>query len=96
MTGQPHRPGPISRVVAANMRRTREAAGLSQAALAARLGWSQNVVAKLENAKTNMRVEQLVELHAALELDCHELLNGTEDLVTVHGPRPDYDPGREP
>jgi transcriptional regulator with XRE-family HTH domain len=77
VTGQPHRPGPRSVRVGENLRQLRTEAGLSQAQLAERVGWSQNVVAKIELAKTNMRVEQLLDLVDGLECLPSDLLAGT-------------------
>lgn len=77
MTGQPHPPGPRSVRVGENLRDLRLEHELSQAALAERCGWTQNVVAKLELAKTNMRVEQLLDLVDALDCDPRDLLAGT-------------------
>jgi len=71
--------GPASRVLGENLRAARVAAGISQGDLAERLGgndagWSQAIVTNLETARTHCRVEQLLELAQALDVDACDLL----------------------
>lgn len=54
--------------VAAWIKRRRTAAGLSQEALAKRVGLSQAMLSKLEHAATAIDFEKLLELFAALRV----------------------------
>lgn len=69
-------PGPRSEIVGANVRAAREEAGLTQGQLADLVGWSQSNIMYLETARTNMRVEQLLDLAGALDVDPCALLEG--------------------
>lgn len=80
MASKPHPPGPRSKIVGANIRAARVRAGLSQVELAERLGWTQGTILNLENARTNMRVSQLVDLAWSLRVSPATLLGGTEDV----------------
>lgn len=68
--------GPRSVIVGANIRARRERLGITQKELADRLGWSQQIVPKLELAQTNMRVEQLLDIADALGCSAGTLLRG--------------------
>lgn len=76
MSGKPHPPGPRSKIVGANLAAERVKAGLTQAELAEKLGWSQSTILNLEIARVNMRVEQLLDLARVLDIDAAVLLDG--------------------
>src|SRR5438477_6544762 len=55
--------------IAATLRATREAKGLSQRALSAKAGLTQKHISRIENAEVDLRLSNLVELARALELE---------------------------
>ena len=59
-------PVPIRRVLARNMRRLREAKGLSQGALAADAGIYQELISRIENGAANPELDTLGKIAAAL------------------------------
>jgi ribosome-binding protein aMBF1 (putative translation factor) len=61
----------LARAVAEAVIRYRTEKGLSQAALAKQLGWTQSVVGRLEAAVHNPSMDTLVELSRALGLRVH-------------------------
>ena len=61
----------LARAVAEAVLRYRGQHKLSQAALAAQLGWKQSVVARLELAEHNPSMDTLAELSRALGLRVH-------------------------
>lgn len=80
MTARPHPPGARSAEVGARVRAAREQLGLTQTVLGDLLGWTQQVVAKLEVGKTNMRTGQLLDLAWALNVEPGVLLAGLEAM----------------
>jgi len=78
MTGKPRPPGARSRIVGANVRAAREKKGLTQAALGELLDGSQGMVLNIENARTQMTVERLLDVAAALGVKPAKLLEGAE------------------
>ncbi|MFI5298792.1 MAG: helix-turn-helix domain-containing protein [Polyangiales bacterium] len=64
----------ILRSIAANVRRLREARGLSQAELAERAGVDFRAVQRVETAEVNSRVTVLVALAVALDATMLDLL----------------------
>jgi transcriptional regulator with XRE-family HTH domain len=67
-------PVPIRRVLARNMRRLREAKGLSQGALAADAGIYQELVSRIENCAANPELDTLGKIADALGVHPRELL----------------------
>lgn len=61
-------------VFAANLRRLRLAAGLSQEELAARAGLHRTYVSSVERAQRNISLENIYALAEALRVDPRELL----------------------
>ena len=86
--------------IAPTLRSAREARGLSQRALSAKVGLPQSHISKIENGAVDLRVSSLVELARALDLELmlvprkavsavHTLARGSfESRVAV---RPAYD-----
>lgn len=74
MPAVPHPPGPRSALVGAAIAKRRQRLGISQYALADRSGMSQSIIAKIEVGRTNIRVEQLLDLAAALGVKPGSLL----------------------
>jgi len=79
------------------LRAAREAAGLSQRDLSARVGVPQSHLSKIESGGTDLRLSSLVELARALDLDVvlvpRKLLPAVEAIVgnaAPQGPRPAY------
>lgn len=72
--------GPRAAHVGGNVRRQREKKKMTQAQLADRLGWSQQIIAKLELGRTGMRVEQLVDIAEALDVKPALLLRGVTEV----------------
>lgn len=64
----------IRRVFAANVRRYREAAGLSQAALAERIGADRAHVSSMERAQQNVTIVTLWHVSEALGVRAAQLL----------------------
>lgn len=62
------------RIVAANLRRLRVAAGLSQEELAGRAGLHRTYVSSIERAQRNLTLENIFSLAAGLGVDARELL----------------------
>lgn len=54
---------------------TRKTAGLSQTALAAKMGRLQTFVSKYERGERRLDVVEFLEVAAALKLDPHEVIN---------------------
>jgi transcriptional regulator with XRE-family HTH domain len=65
----------IRRVLARNVRRLREAKGLSQGALAADAGIYQELVSRIENGAANPELDTLGKIAGALGLHPRELLD---------------------
>lgn len=65
----------ITRLLARNVRRLREAKGLSQAALAADAGLYQALISQIENELANPELDTLERLAAALGVHPRELLD---------------------
>ena len=63
-------------VFAANLRRTREGAGISQEELASRCGLHRTEISFLERAQREPRLSTIVKLAKALEVNAAELLKG--------------------
>lgn len=61
-------------ILAANIRQRRVAEGLSQAALAARTGFSQTWISRMELGIGNPTIETLMTLAEALNTEAHQLL----------------------
>ena len=64
----------------------REAAGLSQAALARKLGLAQRSYSAWERRPVALRHEQLVDLANALGISLAELMGNSEEKKRGHGP----------
>jgi transcriptional regulator with XRE-family HTH domain len=64
----------MRRVVALNLRRLREQAGLSQEELAARAGLARTYISGIENGRRNPTVIVLYEIATQLGADPRELL----------------------
>lgn len=66
----------VNRAVGRAVRRARDEAGISQAALAARLGWvdGQALMSRYENGHRDFTVTQIRELGDALGVDPHWLV----------------------
>ena len=67
----------MRRVVALNLRRLREKAGLSQEELAARAGLARTYISGIENGRRNPTVIVLYEIAVQLEADPRDLLDPT-------------------
>jgi transcriptional regulator with XRE-family HTH domain len=67
----------MRRVVALNLRRLREKAGLSQEELAARAGLARTYISGIENGRRNPTVIVLYEIATQLGADPRELLDPT-------------------
>ena len=65
----------IRRVLARNVRRLREARGLSQGALAADAGIYQELVSRIENGAANPELDTLGKIADALDVRPGELLD---------------------
>jgi transcriptional regulator with XRE-family HTH domain len=65
----------IRRVLARNVRRLREARGLSQGALAADAGIYQELVSRIENGAANPELDTMGKIAAALGVHPRELLD---------------------
>jgi transcriptional regulator with XRE-family HTH domain len=65
----------IRRILAGNVRRLREAKGLSQGALAADAGIYQELISRIENGAANPELDTLGKIAAALGVHPHELLD---------------------
>ena len=63
-------------VFAANLRRTRERAGISQEELASRCGLHRTEISFLERAQREPRLSTIVKLAKALGVGAAELLDG--------------------
>ncbi len=59
--------------VASNLRRVREAAGLSQEDLAIRAGFHRTYVSQIERAVNNATIDNICRLAELLGVDVHEL-----------------------
>lgn len=69
-------PAPSARVVfGANLRRTREARGLSQEALGAAANMHRTAVGAVERGEANVTIDNMERLAKAVEVDLSELLN---------------------
>jgi transcriptional regulator with XRE-family HTH domain len=67
----------MRRVVALNLRKLREKAGLSQEELAARAGLARTYISGIENGRRNPTVIVLYEIATQLGADPRELLDPT-------------------
>jgi transcriptional regulator with XRE-family HTH domain len=67
--------------IVAEIRATRQAAGLTQRALAARLNKSPSWVAAVENGRRRLFIQDLDQIAAALEVDPIELLTRAKQRV---------------
>ena len=67
-------PTDLDRRIGANVRRVRRAQSLNQAALAARIGASQQKIHMLESGRTRAVLNELVELARALETPFSEIV----------------------
>lgn len=76
MGGKPRPTGERAKAVGANVRGRREELGLTQVQLGERIGCSQGQVMNLENARTQMWVERLLDIADALECEPADLLAG--------------------
>jgi transcriptional regulator with XRE-family HTH domain len=65
----------IRRVLARNVRRLREAKGLSQGALAADAGIYQELVSRIENGAANPELDTLGKIAAALGVQPRDLFD---------------------
>jgi transcriptional regulator with XRE-family HTH domain len=65
----------MRRVVALNLRRLREKAGLSQEELAARAGLARTYISGIENGRRNPTIIVLHDIAVQLGADPRELLN---------------------
>ena len=65
----------MRRVVALNLRRLREKAGLSQEELAARAGLARTYISGIENGRRNPTIIVLHDIAMQLGVDPRELLN---------------------
>ena len=63
-----------------NVKRLRDALGLTQVELAARVGVSQSMIAMIERGKRIPSVHALVTLAQALEVSVDALLGAAEDV----------------
>jgi len=63
-------------VFAANLRRTRERAGISQEELASRCGLHRTEISFLERAQREPRLSTIVKLAKALDVSAGDLLKG--------------------
>ena len=59
--------------VASNLRKAREAAGLSQEDLAIKAGFHRTYVSQIERAVNNATIDNICRLAEFLEVDVHEL-----------------------
>jgi transcriptional regulator with XRE-family HTH domain len=84
-------PGPSPEdTVAAQVRRRREALGLSNGALAARAGISKAMLSKIEHRRTSCSLSTLARLAEALAVPVSALLHGTEPAGgPIHVPAAD-------
>lgn len=71
--------GRLERVIAAQVRRMRQAAGLTLADLAARSGISKPMLSKIENAHTSCSLTTLARLADALDVPVTSLFRGADD-----------------
>jgi transcriptional regulator with XRE-family HTH domain len=81
-------------VVRARVRELREEAGLSQAAAAGRLGRKQWHWSRIENGGTDLKLDHLLEVQAALRLPSIEVLFGTLPSVILGKGRVPDEPER--
>lgn len=65
------------RVIGRNIRKARNAAGLTQDALAQRIGLSQLHTGRLERGERNASIEQLAEIAGVLNISALSLLKGS-------------------
>lgn len=71
----------LRRMLASNLKHARQAAGLSQAALASACQVPRTQISCLERAKQEPRVSTLVMLSMAMGTPLSRLLEGVEDLA---------------
>ncbi|ONH33260.1 DNA-binding protein [Pseudofrankia asymbiotica] len=71
--------GRLERVIAAQVRRMRQAAGLTLAELAARSGISKPMLSKIENANTSCSLTTLARLADGLDAPVTSLFRGADD-----------------
>jgi transcriptional regulator with XRE-family HTH domain len=73
----------IRKVFAANVRRYREAAGLSQAALAVKIGVDRAHVSSMERAQQNVTIVTLWHVSRALDVPAYALLQQAPDELST-------------
>jgi transcriptional regulator with XRE-family HTH domain len=78
----PAKPESVDELIAANVRSVRAHRHDRQADVAADLGWTQSMVADLENGRRRVTMADIIKLCRVLEVDLRALLNGLdgEDL----------------
>lgn len=72
----------VRRIVGANLKRLRIAAGLTQEQLAERSGFSQQYLSETENGKRNPSVVSLYEIGEALGVSLVQLVQTANDQET--------------
>jgi transcriptional regulator with XRE-family HTH domain len=83
MAKRPHDPHSVAASIADNVRRRRDAAGLSLADLAALAGTSKGTVTAVESGAANPTVETVHALAGALGCSIGDLLDGSPDPMTT-------------
>src|SRR5918912_3248070 len=76
-------PQSVAAAIAHNVRRRRDAAGLSHAELAALAGTSKGTVTAVESGRANPTVDTVHALAAALGCSIGDLLDGSPDPMTT-------------
>ncbi|MBK81149.1 MAG: transcriptional regulator [Gammaproteobacteria bacterium] len=66
-------------ILAANLKRLRNATGLSQEALADRAGLHRTYISSVERGRRNVTLDNIFALAAALDVEASELLRSIED-----------------
>jgi len=88
MPRRPSSDDPSVRLIAANLRRTRDDLDISQGEAASRAGVQQSQLSRWEKAKQKPEVDQLVKMAAAYECSLDDLVSGVHDaydaLVEQH------------
>ena len=73
-------PGPRHDLLAVELRKVREAAGLSQRDIAARLGRGQSYVCKVETSRQIVSAEELLDWCRVCGVKASEVVKRIEDL----------------
>lgn len=73
------------RILAGNLRRLRQATGLSQEELADRAGLHRTYISSIERGQRNVSLENIFRLADALDVEAAELLTPVEDMGPVNG-----------